>query len=564
MTSLSARPLPPLTDLPPPPRLPEEETNLVPPGEIIAESRRAITRRLLRRSWAPGLVLLGLWYLLLGLYVLGSSPAFWLFSLLASLSDPVFLRSAMIDLGFTGTGLWLAALLVPLVATLLSLALLPLATSAIAGLQPRRFLTERAFQQEVSTRLAAVLMVPPVLVTLLLPVTVVLGAPQPWSGLGAGGLSMWSLGIGALLLGGSLVRRTLPAPALLDITPVAELETSAQLERDLERRHRYARQVRAQDRRHLPPSPGTEAATAAITPRGALTALAHVGRRSLTWVVPSAAGLGWIIFGITDIAAVIAGLSTANLAGVSGSALRGPQLVVLAPVLALVALGVALAPALAVHVADGHSGRITDQRTVASWAQRARTNPWEARAVGLSAWCSAAAGLAGVLVLMVLYPLLGISTPMTWTWLVLGALVLVPLLGAATHRALRDGLRDVLYGPAGDYMRREASYALVAPDIGTRAERGRDPAVRAALRRRLAEEGGDPALAILDIDQAGERLWVDDEEPGARDTAVREADLAQGILPDFGAEGSPATGGGRSAGGVGHEIPEQLGGPREA
>ena len=91
------------------------------PAEIIAESTAAIRRRLLRRSWAPGLVLLGLWYLLLALYVVGSSPTFWFFSLLASLAEPVLLRSALVDLGFTSTGLWTAFLLVPAAGTALRL-----------------------------------------------------------------------------------------------------------------------------------------------------------------------------------------------------------------------------------------------------------------------------------------------------------------------------------------------------------------------------------------------------------------------------------------------------------
>ncbi|WP_341856701.1 hypothetical protein [Brachybacterium sp. GPGPB12] len=94
---------------------------------------------------------------------------------------------------------------------------------------------------------------------------------------------------------------------------------------------------------------------------------------------------------------------------------------------------------------------------------------------------------------------------------------------------MKSGLRDVLYGPAGVYMRRETPYALVAPEFGTRADRAQDPAVRAAPRKRLQADGGDHALEIFDLDAAGERLWVDENAPGASDTAVRQADLAQGV-----------------------------------
>jgi hypothetical protein len=131
---------------------------------------------------------------------------------------------------------------------------------------------------------------------------------------------------------------------------------------------------------------------------------------------------------------------------------------------------------------------------------------------------------------------------------------------------MRVGLRDVLYGPAGDYMRREVPYALVAPEFGTRADRAKDPAVRAALRKRLQAGGGDHALEIFDLDAAGERLWVDESAPGASDTAVREADLAQGVLPDFGGEGSAFTGGGTDGSEQAaslHDIPESVTGLRE-
>src|SRR5690625_7418165 len=92
---------------------------------------------------------------------------------------------------------------------------------------------------------------------------------------------------------------------------------------------------------------------------------------------------------------------------------------------------------------------------------------------------------------------------------------------------MRTGLRDVLYGPAGRYMRGDTEFALVAPDIGTRTERAEDPAVRAEMRRRLQEQDGDHSLELFDLDTAGERLWVEDSLPGARTTQIRAADLAR-------------------------------------
>ncbi|WP_394214057.1 hypothetical protein [Brachybacterium vulturis] len=559
MTSPPARPLPPLRELPPPPQLPWEAASLVPPGEIIAESKAAIRRRLLRMLWAPGLVLLGLWYLLLVLYVAGASPAFWFFSLLAVLGDPSFLDVAIVSLGFTPAGLGTAFLLVPAALTLLSLLPALLAPSLVAGLQPRRFLSERGFQREVATRVTALLMLPPILVVLLLPLTVLLDLTQPWSGLGAGPLSSWCLGLAALQLAWVLVRRLVPAARLLGIAEPGALATTARLERDLGKRAAAAAQVRAQDRRHLPPTP---ALGRAATPRGALRALGLIARSSLTWVVPAALGTGWLIFGITDLVTVLSGLASMDLTQMT-SPLHWQQLAVAAPLTGLVLLGLALSPALSVLLAATQRDQVRDQRTYEEWAHRARVNPWEARVVGLTGWFAAGWMLLGAVLAALVLQLLQVATALSWVWIVMIVLVLAPLQGLAAAAAMRAGLRDVLYGPAGDFMRRESPYALVAPDLGTRAERAEDPAVRAALRKRLQAGGGDHSLEIFDLDIAGERLWVDDSDPGASDTAVREADLARGALPDFGGEGSAFTGGGQAPAEIEasqHGIPESLGG----
>lgn len=565
MTSPPARPLPPLRSLPTPQRLPEESTALVPPAEIIAESKAAIRRRLLRILWAPALVLLGLWYLLLVLYVSGASPTFWFFSLLATLAEPSILRSTVVSLGFTTDGLWTAFLLIPVVATLLSLLPALLAPSLVAGMRPRRFLSEQGFQREVATRVTATLMLLPILVVVLLPLTVVLDLSQPWSGLGAGPLSSWCLGVAALLLAWVLVRRLVPAARVLGIPDPGVLATSARIDPDLERRAAAAAQERAQDRRHLPPNPATPALSGAATPRGALLALALIARASLTWVLPAAMGLGWAVFGITDLITVISRISTNELTEMT-SPLRWQQGAIAAPILVVVLLGLALTPALAVVLSATQRDQVSDLRTSAEWTHRARVNPWEARAVALTGWLAAGWMLAGAVLLAAALQLLHVATAMTWVGVTLQVMVLAPLLGLAAASAMRTGLRDVLYGPAGDYMRRQSPYALVAPDVGTRSDRAKDPAVRAALRRRLQEGADDHALEIFDLDAAGERLWVDDSEPGASDTAVRAADLARGRLPDFGGEGSSFTGGGQEPVEFGepqHGIPESVSGLRD-
>lgn len=538
MTPARDQPLAPLTNLPPPPQLPPEDPSLVLPAEIIAESRRTITRGLLRIAWAPALILIALWYVLLVLYVAGGSPTYWGLGALASLAEPTLLRTIMYQLGFTSSGLWMAFLLLPVGATVLSLLLLPLATAAIAGMNPRRHLSEAGFQREVATRITAVLMIPPLLTVAALPITVLLGVPQPWSGIGAGPLTALALAVVALQLTWVSIRGWVTAPRVLGIQSAAALETTARLDRDLDKRHAAALKVLAQDRRHLPPTPGTPQAAGALTPRGATTALALILRSSLTWVVPALMGLAWIVFGITDIVVTFSGISDLEL-NPGPSPLRWQALAAGLPLLGLSLLAIAMTPALAGLLSNGMRSQVTDQRTYPSWAHRARVNPWEQRVVNLTGWLNALIVLGATVVLGLALVLLDAVNGLAWVWMTLNVLVIAPLLGLAAAAAMRTGLRDVLYGPAGRYMRRDTEFALVAPDIGTRTERAEDPAVRAEMRRRLQEQDGDHSLEIFDLDTAGDRLWVDDSMPGARETQIRAADIARGQLPDFGADDSP-------------------------
>src|SRR5699024_9618827 len=573
MTPARDQPLAPLTNLPPPPQLPPEDPSLVLPAEIIAESRRTIARGLRRIAWAAALILIALWYVLLVLYVAGGSPTYWGLGALASLAEPTLLRTIMYQLGFTSSGLWMAFLLLPVGATVLSLLLLPLATAAIAGMNPRRHLSEAGFQREVATRITAVLMIPPLLTVAALPITVLLGVPQPWSGIGAGPLTALALAGGAprltsdaarvlahrpparsgiaagpptalalavvaLLLTWVSIPGWVTAPRVLGIQSAAALETTARLDRDLDKRHAAALKVLAQDRRHLPPTPGTPQAAGALTPRGATTALALILRSSLTWVVPALMGLAWIVFGITDIVVTFSGISDLEL-NPGPSPLRWQALAAGLPLLGLSLLAIAMTPALARLLSNGMRSQVTDQRTYPSWAHRARVNPWEQRVVTLTGWLNALIVLGATVVLGLALVLLDAVNGLAWVWMTLNVLVIAPLLGLAAAAAMRTGLRDVLYGPAGRYMRRDTEFALVAPDIGTRTERAEDPAVRAEMRRRLQEQDGDHSLEIFDLDTAGDRLWVDDSMPGARETQIRAVDIARGQLPDFGADDSP-------------------------
>ncbi|HIY24621.1 MAG TPA: hypothetical protein H9837_10025 [Candidatus Brachybacterium merdigallinarum] len=568
MTSPHTRALPPLRDLPPPPVLEPEDTSLIPPAEIIIDSRRALTRRLLQLSWVPALYLIGLWYVLLGAFLLGASPAFWFLGLIATLEDPTYLRYTLLSLGFDQDLTWIAVLLLPTLATLVSLALLPVATMAVGGMQPRTHLSEQGFQKQFATRITAVLLAPPLLVIALLPIAVGLGAPLPWNSIGAGPLSALCLAALAVMAAWAGIRAWVSAPRVLGVTPHGDLLRTSLLERDRDQRKAAAAQVLAQDRRHLPPNLGTPQNSGALTVRGALTGLGLILRAGLTWVLPAAAGTGVILFPIADFVLVINGMLQYDLQDVPTGLSLAFALLGL-PIAALVVLAVAVTPALAVLSARGLRGQVRDQRTYPEWAHRARVNPWEARVVTVTGLLTGAAVAAGAIGFGILLGVVGGGTGLAWTIVTLLVLLVAPLAGAGASAAMRQGLRGVLYGPAGRFMRRESPYALVAPDIGTRADRAKDPVVRAEIRRRLNAQAGDHSLEIFDLDAAGERLWVDDSQPGATDTAVRAADLASGTLPDFGGEGSAFTGGGRPAGTLAdhsedpHHVPDSDTGLRE-
>ena len=536
----SYRPMPPLLNLPPPPRVEPEDPGLVPPAEILAESVRALTRRLLRLSPVPAVILVALWALLFLMYVLGASPTMWFLAALASLADPSFFRYTLTALGFSANGLWITALLLPVGATGVSLALLPLAARWIAGLNPRDFLSERAFQQAVSSRVTWVLIAPVILTITLLLLAIAVGAPLQWQSFSPGPLSMLCAAVLAVQAAFAGIRAWMRADRILQIPSADALERTARIDPDLEKRHRAAAAVLAQDRRHLPPNPGTPQARAAARPAGAWRALRLISARALVWVLPALASIGWAIFAMVDVTQVFSGMLEDDLLQVRGQPLDSWMLLLGIPALLVLAVAVAFAPALAVQLAGTSREGVIDQRPYAQWEHRARVNRWEASAVAWTGGLVAGACIAVVLGHALLTTLVGHSTALLWTGVFVAVLIVAPLLAGAAVHAMRSDLRTVLYGPPGWYMRRETTAALVAPDIGTRTQRGQDPAVRAALRTRLRAQAGDHELELFDLDAAaGEKLWLDESLPGAKDTDVREADVSRGILPDFGADDSP-------------------------
>ncbi|MBK0330976.1 hypothetical protein I8D64_06110 [Brachybacterium sp. MASK1Z-5] len=552
---------PPLLRLPEPRRVPPTDPASVLPEEYLLDSRRDLLRRLVRRSWAAALVLWPLWLCLVALYVLGTSPTFWLLSLLAAIADSSLLRQTTVMMGFSGGGLLFAFLGLPLLATALSLLLLSASAAWAGRIRPRELLDETAFQRAVSLRAALPLLAPAYAVIALLVLAVVVQAPLQWRGLSAGALSSLAMGIGLCLIAQTILRRVLSAPRLLGVPSPGELERTVMIGPRDERREAAGR-LRAQDRRHLPPH------REEFGPASVLRALRVTARGWCLWVVPAGLGLAWIVFAITDVVVLFSRLSSVSSWQQQAPAQLPWQLLVISvPLGALTALGLGLAPFAAIRTSRSLRGRVTDLRTHPVWSDRVAVNPWEGAVATRTGLAQAGVVLIAVVVLGMTLALAGALTAVGWVWLVLDVLVLVPFVGVAGTWAMRRHLRYVVYGRAGAYMRRRTPWAMVAPLFGTRADRADDPVVIAEIRRRRRAEVGEYGLEPVGPDPdgaAGHSGSAGSGGPGGAGSAGPTGSGAHGApgvgdepvgLPDFGAEdGAPTPGGGRRQA-PGHAIP---------
>lgn len=495
---------PPLRDLPAPARVADEQPL---PHEILLESRRELAMRILRGSWRSAIVLVVLWELLVLTYVWGTGPTFLALSPLLLLQPDITLSMMVRALGFTPGGLGLAMVLVPIVGTALSLVMVPLAALWAGRVDPRRLLRERDVPREVASRVARCLLIPPAAIMVLLVLAVVCQAPLAWQDLSYGALAALAAGAGFLWCALLILRRVVDGRALTAPQPFAG---EPQLPPVREQRS-------AQDRRHLPPH--DEDPTAATFGRAVRATSAGI----LRWTGAAVLGSMWLVFGFADAAVVFSRSGGGDdLAAVARTGLAWPVYLVGGVLLVALTGLLAVAPSVAVRLARPLRSQVVDLRTVDSWSERARLNPWEARVCTTVAILDTA---GAVLVVLALATVLGAFDELGvlgWTWIVLDLVLLAPLLYGGVLWAMRTRLRNVLYGPADLYMRRRTRWALVAPELGTRAQLAADPVVAARLRR-LQEEAEGPATG-----------------PGlparpAEGPLVPVAAAPPGELPDFGA-----------------------------
>ncbi|WP_347042590.1 hypothetical protein [Brachybacterium nesterenkovii] len=515
----------PLTALPPPPRIGPDEPAL--PDEILLESRRDLTRRLLRQVWKPALVIAALWLLLVIGYVQSTSPTMWALSPLYLGSD-ISLGTLLRTLGLSPWGVTAALLLVPVLGTAASIALVPVASARIARLNPRHELTDLAFLRRIARTWARILLAPVAATIGVLGLAVLCQAPLAWSDLSYGVLAGFAGGIGLTWCA------TIAARALLDVTAVLG-------ERD-------AGDALAQDRRHLPPSAPLDVPR--VLWRSLLEALRALAVTAGAVVLP----LAWLVFGFGDAVVVFGRVSDPSLGSRIDTGLSLATWFVGGVLLALAVAAMALVPWIAMRTADGLRSQVTDLRTYPAWNDRALVNPWERRVCMVIAAADTGIALAALLLLVLSLAAVGGLDAMAWIWIVLDLVLVIPVLFGILLWRMRARLRDVVYGPASAHMRRRCPAARIAPEAGTRSELAADPVVRQRLRAAAGDaygldpvwSGSGPVGSGPGPVGSGPDLVGSGHGPGGSAAGVAgrpdpARDLPDGELPDFGATGSSLT-----------------------
>lgn len=512
----------PLRELPPPPPVGPDEPAL--PDEILLESRRELTTRLLRQVWKPALVIAALWLLLVIGYVQSISPTMWALSPLY-LGSEISLGTLLRTLGLSPWPVALALALVPVIGTAISIALVPLASARIARLNPRHELTDLAFRRRIARTWARILLAP-VAVTIGLLALAVLGqAPLAWSDLSYGVLAGFAGGIGLTWCATLAVRALLDVPAVLG--------------------DRDPGDVLAQDRRHMPPSAPLDLPRVLV--RSLLETLRIIAVTAGTTLLP----LAWLVFGFGDAVVVFGRTADPSLGSRIDTGLSPATWIAGAALLVPTVLAMALVPWTAMRTADGLRPQVTDLRTYPAWNDRALVNPWERRVCTVIALADAGIALTALVLLVFVLAVAGSLDAMAWAWIVLDVLLVIPALWGVALLRMRARLRDVVYGPASRHMRRRCPAARIAPEAGTRSELAADPVVRQRMR---AASGDEYGLGAAGAPHAA----------GAPDTASpsRRADPTRGLpageLPDFGATGSRLTPIPRRARRDDGSIPEDL------
>ena len=521
MSQIPTRPqLPPLTHLPEPARQPARAAEVDYPEEVLFASREEFRRR---AGWEPyvWMVVAGActWSGIALVYVASLSPLTPLFALL-SITDPLIMLSAWQGMGLSP--LLIVAILVgsPIFGALAGAAGVPAALWWIGRMRPRQFLEERSFQAARNRAFGWALAVPQcALIVVLALVAMVPGVGQ-WQQLSysalAAVLAMCVIAAVSVWCGRAIGARV----NIGGLPKVAELEQRAIHEPRASERQRLYGILHAQDRRHLPRN------RMFVNPRLLVTSM-WVIARGHWWVLVGGALLASPMLWLIDVIQAFQAMPLALASGTPTAA--DPQVtpdvsVLEASLAVLIVLAwcmiAALAPLLAMIIVPIARNQPSDLRTYRTVSERFQVNPWERKVVMLATGIMVVAeiGLIGVFA-AVLAGARALSIGSTLA--IMMTVVIVPLSGYATRRALAEHLRTIVYGPAHWFMRRSTPIAAMHPARGERDDMHADPRVRERRAREHAQSFG--------------------LSPNASPLEVAKAAASTGALPDLGVRDDPYT-----------------------
>ena len=473
----------PLTELPEPPLIEEAGEPLL-PSEILAESTIELHNRAALRiyPWAAAIGAF-FWVLFICMVLSVGNPVLMMVGLLFAMiggADTLVASAAL--LGAAGAGL------------ILSLAMIPLGVFWAGRIRPRELLSEAAFQRAIAHRIALAFSAPMACACLILAALFVTSPlrelPTYWYA------SSWFIlpnlflpGLTTLVMfwavRGALRAANpfkLPIPAQL-LTAASQAPTSAEAARLLGIVH-------AQDRRHLPPN--VPRLNARVLARSTL----QVAKTAVPVLFMAAPGVTMIVQLIS-----LSGPSTAQsnpsipVIDIVGAPL---QWWVLPAVIGVSLAWLACAgpiPAVLMALLRPKPGQVQDLRTYTTPAERYRVNRWEYRVVVLSnlliqlVTALTAIGFA-------LIAVGGGGDPGSIMMaVILFWITLLPFNALFTQAIMGRNLRQIVYGPAGRYMRRRTPIAAVTLLGTTRSAYANQPDVRAAVRDAEAKAAAQPAPA---------------------------------------------------------------------
>lgn len=528
----------PLTQLPEPQVIEETGEPLL-PSEILAESTMDLHNHAAMRLY-PWLAAVGFffWMLFLGMVLSVGSPLLIMFgallALIGSVTDPVPVVTFLV---------------VGAVGLVLSLSAVPAGVFWASRLKPRELISESAFQHAIAHRIALAFSAPMALasavVAALFCVAPLIDVPSYWYAHSWFTLpNLFLPGFTTLIMFWS-IRGIVRASNPFNLPTVTQLLASASLARTPASATRILSIVHAQDRRHLPPN------TPRLNSRILARSVLQVAKTAVPLLLMAAPGVTVIVQFMSMVAPPAAGTTV----GIGGTDFISSPLPpwVLPAVLLVSGAWLALAgpiPAVVMAVLRPKPGQVRDLRTYTTTAERFSVNDWERSAVHLSNLLIQAVTVLATVGYAAIMAIAGASPGVMVVLLFMFWFTVQPFSAITTHTILGRNLRQIVYGPAGLYMRRRTPIGAVTLFGMKRSDYADQPDVKAAVKDAAAHAPAPavPAAGAAQTAGAAQPAGAPTSSTAPQGQTAQPAPQGQAAqpaahpviaLPDFGASMEP-------------------------